>query len=141
MRPARRKGRASSVPPPAASATGRTVAPAARKAAEAAVPKVKPGDVVDIGQVSTPPQAVTVVRPEATALARQRKVSGTVLVRVLVDENGRAAQAEVYRDTTPKAGLGEASVSAVKQWVWKPATKDGVKVKTWIVVPLPFVLK
>jgi TonB family protein len=114
---------------------------AARKVAEAAVPKVKQGELVDIGQVSTPPQAVTVVRAEATALARQRKVSGTVLVRVLVDENGRAAQAEVYRDTTPKAGLGESSVSAVKQWTWTPATKDGVRVKTWIVVPIPFILK
>jgi TonB family protein len=114
---------------------------AARRVAEAAVPKVKQGDLVDIGQVSTPPQTVKVVRPEATALARQRKVSGTVLVRVLVDENGRAAQAEVYRDTTPKAGLGEASLAAVKQWTWTPATKDGVKVRTWIVVPLPFVLR
>ncbi len=114
---------------------------AARKAAEAAVPKVKPGDLVDIGQVSRPPQATKVVKPDATSLARQRKVSGTVLVRVLVDENGRAAQTEIYRDTTPKVGLGEASVSAVKQWQWTPATKDGVNVKTWIVVPLPFVLK
>lgn len=113
---------------------------AARRVAEAAVPKVKQGDLVDIGQVSTPPQAVRVIRPEATSLARQRKVSGTVLVRVLVDENGRAAQTELYRDTSPKVGLGEASVTAVKQWEWKPATKDGVRVRTWIVVPLPFVL-
>ena len=102
---------------------------------------MKPGDLVDIGQVSRPPQATKVVKPEATSLARQRKISGTVLVRVLVDENGRSAQTEIYRDTTPKVGLGEASVSAVKQWQWTPATKDGVNVKTWIVVPLPFVLK
>ena len=113
----------------------------ARKAAEAAVPKVKTGDLVDIGQVTRQPQATKVVKPEATSLARSRKVSGTVLVRVLVDENGRAAQAEVYRDTNPKVGLGEASIKALKQWEWTPATKDGVKVKTWIVVPLPFVMK
>ncbi|MBK8598410.1 MAG: TonB family protein [Holophagales bacterium] len=114
---------------------------AARKAAEAASPKVNAGDLVDIGQVSKPPQATKIVKPEATNLARSRKVSGTVLVRVLVDENGRAAQAEVYRDTNPRVGLGESSLTAVKQWEWTPATKDGVKVKTWIVVPLPFVLK
>lgn len=114
---------------------------AARRAAEAAVPKVKEGDLVDVGQVSQPPRATKVVKPEATSLARQRKVSGTVLVRVLVDENGRASQVEIYRDTNPKVGLGEASASAVKKWEWTPAMKDGVKVKTWIVVPLPFVLK
>jgi TonB family protein len=113
----------------------------ARKAAEAAVPRVKTGDLVDIGQVTRQPQATKVVKPEATTLARSRKVSGTVLVRVLVDENGRAAQTELYRDTSPKVGLGEASVTALRQWEWTPATKDGVKVKTWIVVPLPFVMK
>ncbi len=123
----------------AADARGRE--DAARKAAEAAVPKVKEGDLVDVGQVTRQPQATKIVKPEATSLARSRKVSGTVLVRVLVDESGRAAQTEVYRDTTPKVGLGEASIAAVKQWQWTPATKDGVKVKTWIVVPLPFVLK
>lgn len=114
---------------------------AVRKAAEAAVPKVKHGDLVDVGQVSRPPQPTKVVKPEATSLARSRKVSGTVLVRVLVDENGRAAQTEIYRDTTPKVGLGESSVAAVKQWEWTPAMKDGVKVKTWIVVPCPFVVR
>ncbi|MHB8798042.1 MAG: TonB family protein [Thermoanaerobaculia bacterium] len=114
---------------------------AARKAAEAAVPKVKAGDLVEISQVSQPPRATKVVKPEATSLGRQRKVSGTVLVRVLVDEKGRAEQVEVYRDTNPKVGYGEASARAVKQWEWTPAMKDGVPVKTWYVVPLPFVLK
>lgn len=114
---------------------------AARKAAEAAVPKVKAGDLVEISQVSQPPRATKVVKPEPTALGRQRKVSGTVLVRVLVDENGRAEQVEVYRDTSPKVGYGEASARAVKQWEWTPAMKDGVPVKTWYIVPLPFVLK
>ena len=114
---------------------------AARKAAEAAIPKVKEGDLVDISQVSRPPQAIKVVKPEATSLARQRKVGGTVLLRVLVDEKGRSAQVEIYRDTTPKVGLGEASVNAVRQWEWAPATKDGVKVKVWHMVPMPFVIQ
>lgn len=114
---------------------------AARRAAEAAVPKVKEGDLVDISQVTRPPRAVKVVRPEATALSRQRKVGGTVLLRVLVDEKGRSSQVEVYRDTTPKVGLGEASAGAVRQWEWAPAEKDGVKVKVWHMVPIPFVIQ
>lgn len=114
---------------------------AARKAAEAAVPKVKAGDLLEIGQVTKQPRAVKVVKPEATSLARQKKVSGTVLVRVLVDEKGQPAEVEVYRDTTPKVGLGEASVAAVRKWEFSPAEKDGVPVKTWVVVPLPFVIR
>lgn len=114
---------------------------AARKAAEAAVPKVKAGDLIEIGQVTKQPRAVTVVKPEPTALGRQRKVSGTVLVRVLVDEKGRPAEVELYRDTSPKVGYGEASMAAVKKWEFSAAEKDGVPVKTWVVVPLPFVIR
>ena len=82
---------------------------AVRKAAEAAVPKVKVGDLVDIGQVSRPPQATKVVKPEATTLARARKVSGTVLVRVLVDENGtrRAGRGLPRHDPEGRARRGE----------------------------------
>jgi hypothetical protein len=45
---------------------------------------------------------------------------------------------EILRDTAPKVGLGDASKAALEQWRWKPATKDGHKVKTWIVVQVPF---
>ena len=82
--------------------------------------------------------SVRQVSPQATRLAIQRHVSGTVLLRVLVDENGEPAKVEILRDTTPKVGLGDASKSALEQWRWKPATKDGHKVKVWIVVQVPF---
>ena len=61
-----------------------------------------------------------------------------MLLRVLVDENGAPARVEILRDTTPPAGLGEASKAALEQWRWKAATKDGHKVKTWIAVQVPF---
>ena len=37
-----------------------------------------------------------------------------------------------------RAGLTEAAVSAVRQWTFEPARKDGVAVQTWISVPIPF---
>ncbi len=111
---------------------------AARKAAEAAVPKTKDGDLVDVAQVDRPPNAVRVVKPDPTMLARQRRISGTVLMRVLVSENGKAEKIEVLRDTDPKVGLADACERALRQWEWTPATKDGKRVKTWIAVPIPF---
>jgi TonB family protein len=111
----------------------------AQQAAAAAVPPtVKEGDLVDPEVLDTPPASVKKVSPRATRLAMQRHVSGTVLLRVLVDENGAPAKVEILRDTTPPAGLGEASKAALEQWRWKPATKDGHKVKTWIAVQVPF---
>jgi TonB family protein len=107
-------------------------------AAAAATPAVKDGDLVETDLVDTPPVSVRQVSPQATRLAIQSHISGTVLLRVLVDENGEAAKVEILRDTAPKVGLGDASKSALQQWRWKPATKDGHKVKTWIAIQVPF---
>jgi protein TonB len=110
----------------------------AQRAAAAAPPAVKDGDLVDAESVDTPPESVKKVSPQATRLAVQRHVSGTVLLRVLVDENGAPAKVEILRDTAPRVGLGDASKAALEQWRWKPATKDGHRVKTWIAVQVPF---
>ena len=61
--------------------------------------------------------------------------------RVLGSGDGRSVGPRFARDSAPRGGRGDTSRSAVKQWEWTPATKDGVKVKTWIVVPIPFVIK
>jgi TonB family protein len=111
---------------------------AARAAAQAALPKTKDGDLVDVSEVDTPPRASKIVKPEPTAMAIRQHVSGTVVLRVLVDENGKPGTIEVVRDTAPKVGLADACKTAVAQWVWTPAQKDGKRVKTWIVVPIPF---
>jgi TonB family protein len=110
---------------------------AAAAAAPAAAP-VKEGDLVDVDACDTPPAATRQVSPVVPPMARQRRVSGTVLLRVLVDETGKPARVEILRDVTPNVGLGAASVHALEEWRWKPATKGGVNVKTWIAVQVPF---
>jgi serine/threonine-protein kinase len=119
-------------------AVSRRKSEAQQAAAAAAPPAVKDGDLVDAESVDTPPESVKKVSPQATRLAVQRHVSGTVLLRVLVDENGAPAKVEILRDTAPRVGLGDASKAALEQWRWKPATKDGHRVKTWITVQVPF---
>lgn len=113
----------------AASATASTAPPAS---------DTKDGDFVDAELVDTPPVVQKQVAPQATRIAIQGHVSGTVLLRVLVDANGAPEKVDVVRDTAPKVGLGDASKAALEQWRWKPATKDGHKVKTWIALQVPF---
>jgi TonB family protein len=123
----------------AADARQREEAARAAAAAAAAVPpRTRTGDLIDVSQTDTQPRATKVVKPEPTAMALRQHISGTVMLRVLVDENGRAETIEVLRDTTPRAGLAESCRTALKKWEWTPATKDGQRVKTWIVVPIPF---
>ncbi len=110
----------------------------AEAAAAAAAPSVKDGDLVEVDLADTPPVPVKKVSPQPTRMALQRRVTGTVLLRVLVDENGSPAKVEILRDTSPHVGLAEASKQALEQWRWKPATKDGHRVRTWIAVQVPF---
>lgn len=110
----------------------------AQAAAAPAAPAVKEGDLVDIEACDTAPIATRQVSPAVPLMAKQRHVSGTVLLRVLVDETGKPAKIEILRDVTPSVGLGASSVQALEQWRWKPATKNGVNVKTWMAVQVPF---
>jgi len=112
---------------------------AAAAARAATAPAVKEGDLLEIAQVDTEPEVVSSVKPEVPPLARMRRVGGTVLLRVLVNEKGQTEAVEVVRDTSPRVGLAESSKAAVERWTWKPATKDGRKVRTWTTVPVPFV--
>jgi protein TonB len=52
-----------------------------------------------------------------------------VVVNVLVDENGRVVDTELIRGVSEE--LDGAAIRAVKGWTYKPAKKDGVKVKVW----------
>jgi protein TonB len=66
-----------------------------------------------------------------------RKTGGLVELRVLVDENGRVVEA------TPLKGekaLADAASKAVRLWKYAPGTKQGVKVKVWLLVPIQFEL-
>jgi serine/threonine-protein kinase len=107
-------------------------------AAAPVAPATKEGDFVDIEACDAPPAATRQVSPLMPVMAKQRRVSGTVLLRVLVDENGKPAKVEILRDVTPNVGLGASSVQALEQWRWKPATKNGVRVKTWLAVQVPY---
>ncbi|HYX20148.1 MAG TPA: energy transducer TonB, partial [Thermoanaerobaculia bacterium] len=64
------------------------------------------------------------------------RIGGIVILRVLVSETGAPADIQVLRPG--RAGLTEAAVRALKDWTFQPAIKDGVPVRTWISVPIPF---
>jgi protein TonB len=67
-------------------------------------------------------------------------ISGTVVLSVLVTETGRVEDVRIVRDPGRNVGLPQAAEKAVRQWTFVPAEKNGVAVKTWYMVPIPFVL-
>src|SRR5262245_2005734 len=73
------------------------------------------------------PKAIKRVQPRYPADAKAAGVSGAVTVRILTSEEGNVIEAEAV---SGHKLLREAAVEAAKQWVFRPAEKSGVPVKT-----------
>jgi protein TonB len=86
------------------------------------------------------PIVVKEVRPQYTMTAQAKKIQGTVLLRAVVLENGRVGDdVEVLKSLD--AELDQQAVAALKQWEFKPGTRDGKPVAVRISCELTFTLK
>jgi len=63
------------------------------------------------------------VEPQYTEKARKDRVSGVVIVEVLIDKTGIVREAVVLEELPD--GLSGSAVAAVKQWVFQPGTFSG----------------
>jgi len=70
-----------------------------------------------------PPTVLFAPEPQFSEEARQKKVSGNVLVYLQVDANGRPTHIRILRGIG--MGLDEKAVEAVSQYKFKPATQNG----------------
>ena len=61
--------------------------------------------------------------------ARRMKQQGTVVLNVLIDEDGNVAEVEIIRGVTDD--LDAAAMRAARSWTYEPALKDGVEVMVW----------
>jgi TonB family protein len=103
-------------------------------------PRVRVGELVEGGVGVVPPQLVSFPKPQYPPLARSLRVEGTVVVSVLVDENGTVQDVRMVEPVQKKGGLNEAAVAAARNARYRPATKEGVRVKMWTRLRIPFKL-
>ena len=76
-------------------------------------------------------------KPPYPRLARRNGEEGTVLLRVLVTREGRAARLELDK-TSGFPLLDSAALEAVKEWRFVPARKGTESVEDWVRVPIVF---
>jgi TonB family protein len=127
------------VPPPAPTPEPARLTPAPLPASAEPPgkgPEVREGSLVSIEEIDAPPRIATLVKPVYPPLALKARIGGIVVLRVLVSEKGLPLEVQVARKAP--AGLDEAAVAAVRRWTFTPALKDGVPVRTWLMVPIPF---
>jgi TonB family protein len=101
-------------------------------------PAVKVGDLVGIGEVNTtPPELMRQPDVRYPPMARKLNKRADVDVRVLVDENGNVRTADLMGKKVG-FGLDEAALDAARSAKYRPATKDGVRVKMYVNLRIRF---
>jgi protein TonB len=63
-------------------------------------------------------------------------IDGKVLIEATVDAEGKVSKAKVVESSDP--AFSEAALAAVRQWVFKPAAKDGQAIPTKVKIPFSF---
>jgi len=91
----------------------------------------------------TNPELITSSKKEPTypESARKEKVSGQVILQVVVRKDGTVGDIQVLRSPGSKFGFDEAAIAAVKQWRYKPGLQNGKPVDVYFTIVVDFVLQ
>jgi TonB family protein len=99
--------------------------------------ETKPTDgPYQVGREVTAPVRISGVPPIYTELARRARVSGTVVVEAIIDQQGDVTSVRVLRGLP--MGLDRAAVAAVQTWKFKPAMRNGKPVRVYYVLTVNF---
>jgi protein TonB len=94
-----------------------------------------PGDGVTL------PQVVKQVSPHYTSEAMRQMIEGEVVLEVVVKPDGDVGDVKVKQSLDAVYGLDEEALKAMKQWQFKPGTKNGEAVAVRVDVKMRFTLK
>ena len=78
--------------------------------------------------------------PEYPRIARKRGYQGTVVLEVLVDQNGRVGDLRLFTSSGYSI-LDKKAMASVKGWLFEPGMKGDKKLDMWVRVPVRFELK
>jgi len=87
----------------------------------------------------TRPKPLNFPRPNYTEAARQKRVQGVILSRILINEHGDVKS--VLLVSRLGYGLDQQAIIAVSRLKFEPATKDGKPIPVWQAVEIEFRLK
>jgi TonB family protein len=92
--------------------------------------------VVEMGAGITPPRVAHQVTPAADSGATGFRVSGVVLIGLVVSSKGLPRDVHVVRSLDKD--LDKSAVEAVQQWTFEPARKDDKPVAVRITIEIRF---
>lgn len=92
-----------------------------------------------LNEVDQPPRVLRALPPRYPFEAKQKGISGKVVLRFVVDANGNAQEPQVV-SSDPKGVFDEAALEAVVKYKFRPAMKGGKAVDCIVKLPIAFSL-
>ncbi|HSD17612.1 MAG TPA: TonB family protein [Thermomonas sp.] len=107
---------------------------------------VDAGPALDLAPTATGPSPVQLAYLSAPAptyprMAKQRGITGTVLLQVLVGIDGRPLEVTVAQSSGSRELDEAARAQVLKRWSFQPASKNGQAVQAIGMVPIQFALR
>jgi protein TonB len=87
------------------------------------------------------PQVLFEKKPDYTSDAMRLKVQGVVEVEAIVMPDGTVGQVRIVRSLDDRWGLDQEAVKAVRQWRFRPGTRQGKTVPVLVNIELTFSIR
>jgi periplasmic protein TonB len=94
---------------------------------------------VALAETKEPPVPVRTVPPDYPDELRREGVSGLVMVKCTIDEQGNVVEPAVEKSSNP--AFEKPALAALKKWKFKPAKLDGAPVAIKVSIPIKFVFE
>lgn len=124
-------------PPPA---TPLAAPPAPVVVAPAAASVATGPSLLELGSPGVvPPELISQPKIAYPPIARAQRLTGSVVLSALVDEQGRVSEVRIIRGaTTSNSGFDKAALDSVKGRMYKPATLNGKPGRVWVTIEIDF---
>jgi periplasmic protein TonB len=99
------------------------------------------GGVYRPGSGVSSPALVSQVKPQYTTEAMRAKIQGKVWLEVVVMPDGRPGNIRIVRSLDRTFGLDEEAIKAMRQWRFRPGTRQGEAVAVAVTVEMEFTLR
>jgi protein TonB len=97
--------------------------------------------VYQVGNGVSASKLIREVKPTYTKAAMDAKIQGTVVLAVVIREDGTVGDVSVTRSLDTRYGLDEQAMKAAKQWTFSPGLKEDKPVAVKVSVDIAFTLR
>ena len=99
------------------------------------------GGAYQIGNGVLPPELIHRTSPQYTAEAMRAKIQGVSLLSGIVGVDGTLHEIRISRSLDGTFGLDQEAIKCVRQWRFRPGTRQGRAVPVYVTIEVAFNLR